>query len=351
MGDHESTSRSVEEQMQQMAERMQNEMLLLQQRFADQMADELARREQQFADRLAEYQGAVNDARRGGERPLNNTNDGWVRLKVPKPKPYDGKTSTGAVENFLFDCEQYFKASLIIDESQKLLFATSMLEGIAKTWWRFQLEQAEKGYHQIITTWDEFVEELKGRFQIVNSVQNARDKLANLKQTGGVRGYVAQFQNLVMQIPDINEGEQLDKFVRGLRTKTRIEVRLRRPMKLDEAIVIAECYDSLLNEVTPGYNRPQGNRPQPVARAPFHQGARDGPAPMEIDVIRRIPLTPAERERLSRIGACFYCRQVGHMINTCPNRNGNRPRRVAHIDRTGEEIEGNDSLSENDESQ
>lgn len=50
-----------------------------------------------------------------------------------KPKPYDGKAITGVVENFLFDCEQYFGAINIQDADRRILFTTSQLKSVAKT--------------------------------------------------------------------------------------------------------------------------------------------------------------------------------------------------------------------------
>lgn len=120
---------------------------------------------------------------------------------------------------------------------------------------------------------------------------------------------------------------------------------------MEDAIIIAESYDSLLHEILPAVNRPLAARAfeRPQIRGAIPQG---GPMPMEIDAVatRRAPLTSAERERLAKIGACFYCRQVGHMLNACPNLNrNNRPRRIAQVDRLEEE--GIDLDSENEDSQ
>jgi hypothetical protein len=35
---------------------------------------------------------------------------------------------------------------------------------------------------------------------------------------------------------------------------------------------------------------------------------------------RRTPLITAERERLTRIGGCFFCRKEGHIMGDCPVR-------------------------------
>ena len=97
----------------------------------------------------------------------------------------------------------------------------------------------------------------------------------------------------------------------------------------------------------PPLQRPQGNR-LPYPNRGGEPIRRDGPVPMEIDAVRRVPLTQMERERLARIGGCFYCRQVGHMINACPNRGENRGRRIAQVERANDD---EDQLLGNDEPQ
>jgi hypothetical protein len=41
---------------------------------------------------------------------VSSLTDGDSKLKLPTPKLYDGYQTPEAVENFLFDCEQYFVA-------------------------------------------------------------------------------------------------------------------------------------------------------------------------------------------------------------------------------------------------
>jgi hypothetical protein len=50
-----------------------------------------------------------------------------------------------AVEIFLVDCEQYFKAVSMVDKNA-VLFAATLLEGSGKTWYRYRVEQAARGY-------------------------------------------------------------------------------------------------------------------------------------------------------------------------------------------------------------
>lgn len=253
--------------------------------------------------------------------------------KMPKPRAYNGSQLPGAVDNFIFACTQYFEYHAL-PEDRRVFFAASLLEGAAQTWWRFACEQAGAHMHELMV-WGTFETLLVDRFRAVNATRHARDKLACLVQKGSVHEYVRQFQELVMQIPGIDHAEQLDRFVRGLKTQTRREVIMREPLTLDEAIRMADRYDSLISGMGfagPG-NRFAGSRPgqfqssnprfsvNPVLPDP-------APTPMEIDALnRRKPLTQAERDRLRKLGGCFRCRQLGHIAPNCPNYepNPNRP--------------------------
>ena len=58
------------------------------------------------------------------------------RIKVPEPKPLCGARDAKALENFIFDVEQHFKATNTITEEAKVTLATMHLSEDAKLWWR-----------------------------------------------------------------------------------------------------------------------------------------------------------------------------------------------------------------------
>ncbi|TYK27640.1 senescence-specific cysteine protease sag39 [Cucumis melo var. makuwa] len=47
-----------------------------------------------------------------------------TRVKVPKPKPFYGVRDAKALENFIFDLEQYFKATNTVTEEAKVTVLT-----------------------------------------------------------------------------------------------------------------------------------------------------------------------------------------------------------------------------------
>lgn len=99
-------------------------------------------------------------------RPAAATIEGLGRPKMPKPKSYDGSQLPGAVENFVFDCSQYF-VGMTYPVSLRVCFASSLLEGSAKTWWRFVCEQTPDAL--TLYTWEMFSAALTARFRAVNA--------------------------------------------------------------------------------------------------------------------------------------------------------------------------------------
>jgi len=52
-----------------------------------------------------------------------------------------------------------------------------------------------------------------------------------------------------MQISGLSETQILEKFTRGLKSKTRIEVELREPKTLDKAYCLADCFDQIVYRI------------------------------------------------------------------------------------------------------
>ena len=120
----------------------------------------------------------------------------------------------------------------------------------------------------------------------------------------------------------------LDKFIRGLKPKTRIEVELRDPKTLDEAYRLADRFDRIVygtrntSFLTQNYNR----------YAPTTNANRnaDYGEPMQIDTLR--PRRPGPRNfqrshnqnlwRPRSQGLCFTCEKPGHIAANCPNTHG-----------------------------
>ena len=80
------------------------------------------------------------------------------------------------------------------------------------------------------------------QFKLINAVKTAHNKLANLKQAKSVQEYVNKFKSLILEILKITEDEKINRFTRRLKENIRIEVELREPTNLNEAIRISDKY-------------------------------------------------------------------------------------------------------------
>src|SRR5438876_5619167 len=78
-----------------------------------------------------------------------------------------------------------------------------------------------------------------------NEDRRLQDEWANLKQFGTVFEYVSVLTALAMQISGLSQTQILDKFIRGLKPKTRIEVELRDPGLAKRAEPGSARYDSV----------------------------------------------------------------------------------------------------------
>src|SRR3954449_5367825 len=92
---------------------------------------------------------------------------------------------------------------------------------------------------------------------------------------------------------------------------------------------ITDRFDTIAFAYTPRTSFYPTKQPEP--RQTFVKPL--GLAPMEIDTItpRFKKLTDEEREKLRRVGACFACRQPGHMSSQCPRRTNQTLRHVEEV--------------------
>jgi hypothetical protein len=102
---------------------------------------------------------------------------------------------------------------------------------------------------------------------------------------------------------------------------------MREPQSFDEAVKLADRYDSLCSPGF-GFARQLSGFGSWVASPPASSSPPSAnpilptPTPMEIDALRRkpTPLTQDERARLMKAGGCFHCCQLGHVIANCPSK-------------------------------
>lgn len=258
-----------------------------------------------------------------------------LQPKPAKPEAFHGKSNED-VGLWLFLVDLWLVAGGVRTDIEMIVLATGLLRDAALVWWR--------SIHNVPgtpTTWAEFKAAITHAFQPINPAESARDRLANLRQTGPVRTYASLFRTIALQIPGITDDEKRDRFMRGLKKLTMQEVRLKNPSTFEGAVQLAVRFDSL------HVWRPNnGNNPKTTPRTSTYNAD-----PMELDAVttmpptamrsgvnainsarpsyrdavaqasarpHRKPLTDREREDYRKRGICFKCRKPGHIARECP---------------------------------
>ena len=165
------------------------------------------------------------------------------QLKPPKPDCFRGGRK---VASWLFGLEQYFLVMGAVSDESKVLFAGTLLLDTAADWWRGVSKAITNGLQAPISSWPEFKARLTAHFQPVNEEDFARQQVRILKQTGGVRDFVARYQALILQIPSMDERSKVDNFTTGLKAGVRQWVKLQDPHTLEAAMRVAEQFQTTL---------------------------------------------------------------------------------------------------------
>ncbi|GKC88180.1 ATP-binding cassette subfamily C member 8, partial [Tanacetum coccineum] len=97
----------------------------------------------------------------------DNTNHG-LKIDVPKPSPFVGKQEARAVDDFLWEMEQYLEGVNLVNNASKIKMVTRYLKDTAALWCRHQYGDIERGT-ATIDTWAEFVADFKKQFYPENA--------------------------------------------------------------------------------------------------------------------------------------------------------------------------------------
>jgi Ty3 transposon capsid-like protein/Zinc knuckle len=248
--------------------------------------------------------------------------------KVPAPEKYHGERNIITLGNWLFTMDCYMTLTGMPPYKQ-VMYASTLLCGEAMLWYRSNYESTDPAS----LAWADVRRELREYFAPPNQDQRLNNEWAQLRQESTVYNYLSKLQALTMQMTGLTDTSKLDKFICGLKPKTRIEVELRDPKTPDEAYRLADRFDRI------AYGYKDTFLPSTSTAINQHNSSSiwddNSREPMQIDSLsRRNPRsvifnaarpTPRRNNNAKDSdcakGLCFNCHKPGHLARECRRTN------------------------------
>src|SRR4030095_16451361 len=219
-----------------------------------------------------------------------------------QPDKYHGQRDFLLLGNWIFSVDQYF---VLTDtpEHKQAPFVSTLLRDEALLWYRSNYENRNQ---TAPLTWDALRSVMRQYFAPPNEDRRLQDEWANLKQYGTVFEYVSVLTALAMRIPGLSQTQVLDKFIRGLKPKTRIGVERRDPKTTDEAYRLADRFDRIVYGVkSTSFLTQNYNRYTPTSNA--NTNTEYYGEPIQIDTRRHRRYWEKGQQRPRTQGLCFTC--------------------------------------------
>jgi Ty3 transposon capsid-like protein len=295
---------------------------------------------------LMELQRAVQEVQNLRSRLDASATKGF---KVASPEPFDGK-STAQLRNFFSQLHLVFATQPLEfhDDKNKIMYAASFLRGTAFAWIQPYLEMVDPPVW--MRDFSRFAAELNTAFGDPDISSANRRRIRELKQTGSVAAYTAEFRRLASQLT-WDDPTLADQYFEGLKESVQDAlIAAVYPNQLEPLIQMASRIDNLQRQrhaarAQPSESfvpvqrkkQPPHNAAQPQAApsawSPTHSSAPTtvndpGPRPQERNVSRpRFQrLTDEQKEYRRKYNLCMYCGIAGHIAQMCPVRPENPAR-------------------------
>ena len=239
--------------------------------------------------------------------------------KAKDPTPFDGKKTYEATQ-FIRSCQLVFMLQPIryAAERTKILYAISYLTDSPLSYFQTLLEQGN--FDAWFPDWEAFKAHFMNHYGDPDAVRTADMKLRALKQTGSAAQYLATFLELSGKLA-WNEPAYMSQFYIGL--KKDIKDELAKDLNPPENFVdmqkkVVKLDNRMFNRKKElNFERTLTGPPPPPKNTlpPANNKPHTGATPMEIEAMKL-----EERDRLRKEGACFYCKEKGHMATSCPKK-------------------------------
>ena len=164
-----------------------------------------------------------------------------MQLKPKQSEKYNNKWDFQVIDNWITSIDSYF-ALTHAEVLDIYHYLNTIFSGEVAAWFRFVYRNVDPNE----VTWEVVRTSIKAYFVPPNYTRRLRDEWAYLRQTIIVFDYYARLTQLAIQLGEVEEERLVDKFIRGLKPKTRTEVELRDPQILEQASRIADRFDIIV---------------------------------------------------------------------------------------------------------
>lgn len=271
-----------------------------------------------------------------------------------KPSKYDGTRDARKLKSWLSEVENFCE-TYVPDRSNWVSYAKRFLLDSAYYWYK------QWNPDNLARPWSEFVQAIKLSFLPKGFTTQAIRKLMNIRYETSILNYNVEFMETVSDLPpNFQEpGVLIFHYKEGLPRPILTDIMRQGEQTLEELMVRAQeweqtnpadsvpniPYDRNVGRYAPPKNRsrPVGSRKSNYAGSTYrgpvgpdvgrsfyspsrghvgsHRPSLPAPEPMDLSVIRRVPMTAEERYKLYEEGLCFHCRTGKHYAYDCPWRN------------------------------
>ena len=186
---------------------------------------------------------------------------GSKELRIAKPEKFSGKKG-GEVYKWFAQLRLVFRGNPQIYQSDdnKIAYALSYLTGAAQNWAMPLLQAVDEGrHHDLLVNYNKFREAMVAVYGEMDRRSNAEDRLAKIRQTGSIAGYISTFNEHAAQV-DWNELSLIARFRGGLKDEIldSIATAETQPQGLQEWMAMASRIDDRLwtrrqNRRAPGH--------------------------------------------------------------------------------------------------
>lgn len=243
--------------------------------------------------------------------------DALRRMRDLCTETFGGGADRVAADNWWQLLESNFESSMCPVEYRKELAAHYLRED-AHIWWENVVQGTPEGY---VLNWYDFKDEFARKYFPEEAIDQMDKDFAELRQgTRTVREYEQEFNRLRKFISrNIDEREQIEKFLRGMRVDIKNRCQMRRYVSMVDLVEMAVLMESNIDvevKQARASQAPKGT----LKRKWDDQTANSGTEQTSVSGQRgRKHVRPCKSK------ACYGCGLMGHIKRNCPEMHGNSP--------------------------